>query len=168
MLDGSETSSLLYVLAAGLLIGFVAGIVVSGANSAPLDDSTLPTSVSSGGPSCYDGPRENVGWLHVIASGERWTTTLNATVVHPRGTDVTVNVSQRQPGDYEIALETVQSNSLKFENESCRAATTVNVATDLPDPDFVVTMNGRPVREVDQEETTANLYPLPNPINATD
>lgn len=168
MVEVSNRSSLLYGVVIGLIIGLVGGVMIADTNDTGLDNSTLPTATSSGGPACYDGPKEHVGWLHVIASGDRWTTTLNATVIHPRGTEVRANVSQRSTGNYEIALETVNSTSEKpLVNESCQAATTINVATSLPEPDFVVTMNGRTVREVDQEETTANLYPLPNPINAT-
>ena len=169
MVDVSNRSALLYGVVIGLIIGLVGGMMIADTNDTGLDNSTLPTATSSGGPSCYDGPRDHVGWLHVIASGDRWTTTLNATVVHPPGTEVRANVSQRPTGNYEIALETIDSSSAQpLENESCQAATTINVATGLPDPDFVLTMNGRTVREVNQEETSANLYPLPNPINATE
>ncbi|MFB6179676.1 MAG: hypothetical protein ABEI77_08135 [Halorientalis sp.] len=161
-------TALLYGLVVGLVIGAVGGATFAGPNQVHLDNSTLPTSVSSASSTCYDGPRKNAGWVHVVAGGRRWTTTLNATVVHPQGTDVRVNVSQRPTGTYEIALETVPHTSEKpLQNESCQAATTLNVATALPKPHFVVTMNGRVIREVDQDETTANLYPLPNPINAT-
>jgi hypothetical protein len=120
------------------------------------------------GTGCYDGPRENVGWMHVVASGEYWSTTLNATVVHPPEKDVRVNLSQRPTGGYEIALRTVDRQDTKRGiNETCLLASTLDVATGLPEPNVVVTMNDREIRAVSQDETTANLYPLPNPINAT-
>lgn len=160
--------SLLYGVCIGLLIGFVGGIMIADANTSGLDNSTLPTSWSSAS-TCYDGPKENTGWVHVMANGERWSATLNATVVHPYGTAVEVNVSQRPTGGYEIALETVgMAREKPLPDADCQKATKLNVATALPEPDFVVTMNGRTVRSVDQDETIANLYPLPNPINATE
>lgn len=162
--------ALLLGLTVGILIGSVVGNPLTTGVQPPTSNSAPPTTYSSSGPSCYDGPEENTGWLHVVANGETWATTLDATIVHPRGTEVDLNVSQRPAGTYEIAFTTGEATSASKavgSPENCRLATTLNVGTALPRPDFVITVNGRTIRSVTQEETVANLYPLPNPINAT-
>lgn len=157
----------------GLVVGLLVGVSVGGAFTADAPEPAPnggqpPWSYSSGGPSCFDGPRNDIGWLHVMANGRTWAATMDATVVHPAGTEVEVNVSRRPPGSYEIAFETVESTPEKAPSEEgCQLATNVNVATALEEPRFSVTVNGRAIRSVDQEETVANLYGLPNPINAT-
>ncbi|WP_254761687.1 hypothetical protein [Natrinema marinum] len=164
MIDFPPSRPLLLGLVVGLLIGgVVGGIVMSSDASAP-DASDPPTSYTSVGPSCYDGPRANDGWLHVVANGEAWTTTLNATVVHPRGTEVDVDVVRRSTDTYEIALRTTETDRGKSLAEGCRAESRLTVATALSAPDFVVTVDGRTVRTVEQDETVPTLYPLPNPI----
>lgn len=167
MVEIPASSVLLPVLLFGLLIGVVAGsILTAGSHTQAADDSSPPTSYSSSGSTCYDGPRDHAGWLHVVATGETWTTTLNATVVHPRGTEVDVDVFRRSTGTYEIAIRTSNTTQEKPLPEDCQAATTVNVATALAEPSVSVTVDGRTVRTVDQDETGAILYPLPNPIEA--
>lgn len=160
-----------------LLLGLLIGVLVGSAMSGPLAASTHspspdpddpPTSVSMAGPSCYDGSREAVGWLHVVANGETWAVTMNATVVHPAGTEIDVTVSRRPTGDYEIALDTVgTARDRSPADGECRASTTLDVATALSRPSFLVTVDGRTIRSVEQDETVANLYPLANPVDAT-
>lgn len=165
----AATSALLLGLIIGIVIGSVVGLpFTTGAQPSPSDSAT-PASYSYS-TSCYDGPEENTGWLHIVASGETWTTTLNATIVHPRGTEVDLTVSQRSTDTYEIAFTKVEVPSPSgkpADPENCQLATTFTVATGLLEPDLVVTVNGRTIQSVTQEETVANLYQLPNPINAT-
>jgi hypothetical protein len=159
-----------------LLIGAVIGLVVGGPvgavlapNSAVSSSDSTPSTTYSSSSGCFDGPQESDGWLYVAANGEAWTVSLNATVVHPRGAKIDLNVSQRPTGVYEIELITNDTATDEpYSNEDCRVATTVDIATSLPKPDFVVSLNGRIVRSVNQDETVANLYPIPNPLNVTE
>jgi len=154
-------------LLAGLLIGLlVAPAVGIGASQSPepnLDDPGYSLSLSGG---CYDGPQEHGGWVHTVAFGQGYPTTLNATVVHAPEETVDANVTRRADGRYELALRTVPDD----DTDRCdgQGASQVGLATTLARPAFVVTLNGRTVLAVDQTETTANLYPLPQPLNATE
>jgi hypothetical protein len=163
-------------LVLGLLIGLLLGSLVgtsalSGVGTADSDDeldSTPPWSLSSSSGLCLDDPRSNAGWTHVMANGETWAVTLNATIVHPRGTEVTTDVSLRPDDTYEISFETADRTETKSDGEpGCRAVTTVELGAALSAPRFVVTVNGETVHSVEQEETVGRLYQLPNPINAT-
>lgn len=156
-------------LLAGLIVGIVVGLFAASAPASPAAaDGPPPTVTSSAGPSCADGARNVTGWTHVMANGQTWAVTLNATVVHPPGTTVAVNVSRGPTGTYDVAFETVAATGDRPAiGEDCRLETTVNAATSLQEPEFEVTVDGRRVRAVDQDETVANLYPLPNPLNAT-
>jgi hypothetical protein len=172
MFDGHDSRRLLLTgLALGLLFGFLAGTVLTAdattpdATDAPGD--SPPLSFSRAGPSCLDSLESDAGWVHVVASGQRWSVTLNATVVHPPGSTVNVNVTKQQTGNYEIALRTVEAADGKTQSRNCRYASRLSLATGLDSPEFSVTLDGRLVREVDQDETVANLYPLPNPVNVT-
>lgn len=161
-----------------LLVGVVVGLVVGGpvgvilapgsvVSPQPTDDTPAATYSSSSG--CYDGSQKNSGWLYVAANGEAWAVSLNATVVHPRGTDIELNISQRPMGTYEIALNTNDTATDEpYSDENCLVETTVDIATALSKPNFVVSLDGRIVRSVNQDETVANLYPIPNPLNATE
>lgn len=158
-------------------LALLAGVLVGAAVVGPLDDGPAstapdpdnpPSSYSISGPSCYDGPQNNTGWTHVMANGETWAVTLNATVVHPPGTVVDVNVTRRPTDTYDVAITTGEpSRNRPLPDEDCQLASTVNVGASLAEPKFDVTLDGVLVRAVDQDETTANLYPLPRPLNAT-
>lgn len=163
-------------LLTGLVLGLLVGVAVGGAfgsgslpiaSEADRTDQEPGLSYGRAGPSCFDGPGANDGWMHVVANGRTWLVTVNATIVHPPGTAVEVDLSQQPTGSYEIAFRTVASTPEKPpEEQDCELATSYEVATGLPEPTVVITMNGRPVRAVDQDETVANLYPLPNPVVA--
>jgi hypothetical protein len=164
-----DTKSLLLGLVIGLLIGAAIGSTPPTTPSSSRTDTGPAASYSTAGPSCYDGPPEHAGWLHVVVNGETWAVTLNATIVHPPETEIDVNISQRPTGDYVIAFQTVETTREKsLSQEDCQTATRLTVATGLTEPKFTVTMNGRTIRSVDQDETVANLYQLPTPINATE
>lgn len=95
--------------------------------------------------------------------------TLNATVANPAGTDIEANVPLRETGVHELALRAVPAEGTpNGDAVGCTALTDRGVATGLEYPRFVVTMDGREVLSVDQGETTANRYPLPTPLNATE
>jgi hypothetical protein len=171
--------------AIALLVGLVVGVVVgNGAlvgavvpQSVGGDDpyDTPGYSLSLGGPSCYDEPTANAGWVHEVANGDYYGVTLNATVVHAPDRRVTVDVSERTPDTYEIAIRTRASDADEDErakqavSECDRVATDVGVGTGLP-TDYrraVVTMDGRKLLSFENEDTAADLYRLPNPVNAT-
>lgn len=156
-------------LAVGALVGAAAaGGAFTPSPGADVNERGPPTSVAKGGPDCYDGANDDGGRTHVVANGRTWAVTLNATVAHPTGTEGAVNVSLQPTGRYEIALTTVDAaGGRKSPGSGCRAETTVNVATALQRPAFDVTVDGRTARSVDQDETVATLYPLPDPVNAT-
>lgn len=77
---------------------------------------------------------------------------------------------------YRIALETVadgreasKATANDSRREGCRVATHVRLGTGLPTDyrQFDVTVNGRLLLTVENEDTTGDLYQLPNPVNAT-
>jgi hypothetical protein len=155
--------------AAGIVLGLVLGAALMGTVSvAPGSDGTTSTPRYSYGTSggCFDGANPNSGWVHVVANGETWATTVNATVVHDPGTVVDVTVRERPSGRTEIALQT-STETTDAAREECLSATTLTIGAAVATPELVVTMNGDTVRTISQDETTPNLYPLPNPINAT-
>lgn len=170
MLETRGSRFLLVGVVIGLLVGGPVGAILapgSIVSSSPPDSTPTATYSSSSG--CYDGPQENNGWLYVAASGESWTVSLNATVVHPRGTEIDLNISQRPTGTYEIALITNDTATDEpYSGKDCLVGTTVDIATGLSKPDFVVSLDGRIVRSVSQDGTVANLYPVPGPLNATE
>ena len=160
-----------------LLAGVIIGIVIGGPVGAALAPGPLTSSSPDSQPSgtysassgCYDGGQRNNGWLYVAANGKTWVVSLNATILHPRSTEIELNVSQRPTDTYEIALTTNETATEQSRsNDGCRMATTVNIATGLAKPVFDISINGRIVRSIDQDETTSNLYFLPNPLNATE
>ena len=133
-------------------------------------------SVSSSGVNCLD-VRPHSGWVHEVASGRSFAVTLNATVVHERGRTVSTNVSRVSPGSYRIALRTVPGEADASSGEhrkksppaGCRVATGLRLGVGLPTDyrEFEVTVNGRTLLTVENEDTVADLYQLPNPVNAT-
>lgn len=170
----APTALLVGVLAGALLVATLAGLPLgeaalgfpdSSGSSTPDPSPGFSLSKASG---CYDGPRENAGWVHVVASGRTYAVTLNATVVHDAGT-VDADVVRRPTGEYEIALTTTAATERRkgYSREGCLVATELGLGTGLPYPEFVVTLDGREILSVDQEETVANLYPLSEPVNAT-
>jgi hypothetical protein len=102
-----------------------------------------------------------------MANGETYAVTLNARVVHPPGTALATNVSFRPSGTYEVAIRTTPDERAEKADRDCRRRTDLSVGTPLEYPEFVVTLNGRELLSVNQEETDANLYPLENPLNAS-
>lgn len=165
--------------ALGLVVGGVGGIGYGGAftpTDAGPDPESPPYSLSTSGGTCLE-PRPHAGWVHEVAVGDSFAVTLNATVVHDRGRTVAANVSRVMPGAYRIDLRTV-TDDRGLANESreksppadCRVATDLRLGASLPTDyrQFEVTVNGRTILAVENEDTTADLYQLPNPINATE
>lgn len=159
---------------AGLLAGAVILTAMPGLTGSPgetgPDPENPPFSTSSGGPSCFQsGVNPNTGWVHEVAVGDSYAVTLNATIVHEAGTEVRADVVPRSDNGYELALRTVSGTSdHSFECEQVR--TTFSMGASLPTSyqRLLVTMNGRELVGVTREDTTADLYPLPNPLNATE
>ena len=184
--DGGLDPTTARLLSVGM--AFLAGVLVGGVlltafplggggpSIAPPDPENPPVSVSMGGPSCWDAETDlnpNAGWVHEVASGVSYPVTLNATVVHPAGTEVDTSdspVTRRSPGVYEIAIRTTEAED--GGPTGCeRVRTTLGIAVSLPTEyeRLVVTAEGYddPLVDAERDDTTADLYPLPNPINVT-
>lgn len=161
------------VFLAGMLAGAVLVIAVPGLVGGPVetgpDPEEPPFTTSSGGPSCFDGEiTPNAGWVHEVAVGDSYAVTLNATVVHDAGTDVRATVIPRSNDGYELALRTVSVTPDR--SVDCdRVRTTVGMSASLPTSyqRLIVTMNGRELVRATRDDTSGDLYPLPNPLNAT-
>ena len=174
-------------VSSALVVAFILGAAVGGAltsgvlaperpptDSAPDLDSPGLT-WSSGGPECASGNvTPNAGWVHDVAVGESFAVTLNATVVHDRNRKVEPSISRIGSRAYRIDLRTVpvgnQSTKERKLLARCRfAETDIGLATSLPTDysRFEVAVNGRTIRTVEYDGTTADLHRLPNPINAT-
>jgi len=175
-LDSSTARVLSIGLAflAGLLAGAVLITAVPGLAGGPTqtgpDPSNPPFTTASGGPSCFDGTvAPGAGWVHEVAVGESYAVTLNASVVHDAGTEVEADVVPRADDSYELALRTrpvTPERPIRCE----RVHTTFEMAVSLPTSyrELVVTMNGRELVRATREDTTGDLYRLPNPLNATE
>lgn len=171
--DTSRRLSIAMAFLAGVLAGGVLVTAVPGLSGGPVemppDPDSPPTSTYSVGPSCYDGPvKPGSGWVHEGATGNAYAVTLNATVVHHAGTEIRAGVTRRSANEYELALRTVAvtpERSLDCE----RVRTTFGMGTSLPTSYevFVVTVDGRELLRAERTDTTADLYRLPNPVNAT-
>ncbi|UPW00088.1 hypothetical protein M0R88_16430 [Halorussus gelatinilyticus] len=155
-------------------VGFGAPLGQADSDPGP-DPESPPVSVGKSGGGCLD-TRANAGWVHEVAVGHSFAVTLNATVVHERGQTVDATVTQVTPGAYRIDLRTVAeeprtSDERKSESppEGCRVATDLRLSASLPTDyrSFEVTIDGRTLLTAENEDTTADLYRLPNPINAT-
>lgn len=169
----SRLLSIAMAFIAGVLAGAVLLTAVPGFTGGPVDmgpdPDDPPTSVSMGGPSCYDGEvNPNSGWVHEVAVGTSYAVTLNATVVHDAGTEVETTVHRRGESEYEIALRTVERTPERA--QGCeRVRTTLGMGVSLPTSyeRLVVTVDGRELVNARRTDTTADLYPLPNPVDAT-
>ena len=170
--DTSRVLSIAMAFLAGVLAGAVLLTAVSGLGGpvqAGPDPDDPPTSVSLAGPSCFDGEvNPNAGWLHEVATGNAYAVTLNATVVHGAGTEVEASVNRRSGNEYELALRTVERTPER-PLDCERVRTRLEMAVSLPTSyeRIVVTMDGRELVNARRTDTTADLYRLPNPANAT-
>jgi hypothetical protein len=163
------------VLAGAVVVSVFPGVLGLGGSVGPTDtgpDPENPPFSTQAGTGCYDGPgdySQNAGWVHEVAAGTSYAVTLNATVLHPAGTSVEGDVVRRRPGEYELAIRTVTSTDAP--DRGCELLDTsfgmgVSLPTDYES--FVVTIDGESIRRVENgATTTAELYPLPNPVNAT-
>lgn len=156
------------VLAGSVLLTAVPGLVGGPAERGP-DPDDPPFSTSSAGPSCHDGQANpNAGWVHEVATGADYTVTMNATLVHDAGTEVTFDVVPRPGDEYELALRTVEGTpDESLDCEVVRTRFTAGISLPTSYERLVVTANGRELVRATREDTTADLYPLPNPVNAT-
>jgi len=172
------SSAVVAAFALGLVAGAVGGLGF-GSQLAPTDagpdPESPPYSLSSSGPDCLD-VRPHAGWVHEVAVGDAFAVTLNATVVHDRDQRVSANVSRVTPGSYRIDLRTVpetprtsDAGKQKSPPEGCQVATDLQLGASLPTDyqEFEVTVNGRTLLTVENEDTTADLYQLPNPVNVS-
>lgn len=115
----------------------------------------------------------NAGWVHDVAAGEQYVVTLNATIVHDGSQTVWANVSRVLPHAYRIDLRTVpdergdETRRKGPEDGECES-TRVLLGTGLPTDHrrYEVSINGRTLLTVENDDTTPDLYPLPNPISA--
>jgi hypothetical protein len=156
------------VLAGAVLLMAVPGLAGGPAQPGP-DPENPPYSTYSGGPSCFDGEvNSNAGWVHEIAVGDSYAVDLNATIVHDAGTVVRADVIPRSANGYELALRTASATADRPYNCD-RVRTTFGMAVSLPTSyeELIVTMNDRELVRATREDTTGDLYPLPNPLNVT-
>jgi hypothetical protein len=158
---------------AGILAGVVIATAVPGLSGGPVetgpDPENPPFTTSSGGPSCFGGEvNPAAGWLHEVAVGDAYALSLNVSVLHEPGTELRGTVTPRRGNEYELALQTV-SVTPERSFECDRVRTTFEMAVSLPTSyqRVRVTMNGRELVEATRDDTTADLYPLSNPLNAT-
>ncbi|WP_265110028.1 hypothetical protein [Halosolutus halophilus] len=156
------------VLAGAVILAGSSGLAERPGESAP-DPENPPTSISSAGPSCYNGSATpNAGWVHEVAAGRSYAVTLNATVVHDAGTEVTAEVIPRANGEYELAFRTVEHTAEKsLDCERFRTRFEMGVSLPIDYERVVVTVNDRVLVDATRDDTTADLYPLPSPVNAT-
>ena len=165
--------ALLHGLLVGLLIGSLIGVGVAngsipGSPAADQPDREPGLTYSRAGPSCFDGPGPNDGWIFVIANGRTWLVSANLTILHPPETEVTVDLTEHPSGVWDIEFQTVPTTAQKPPSETdCPQSTTFDLSTGLPEPNLEISVNGRTVRRVTQDETVGNLYPLPSVVNAT-
>lgn len=158
---------------AGILAGVVIATAVPGFGGGPVDTSpdpeNPPFTTSSGGPSCFDGEVSSAGgWVHEVAAGDAYAVTLNATVLHEPGTEVRGTVTPRSGDEYELALRTVSTTPERsFECDRVRTTFAMGVSLPTSYQRLRVTMNGRELLRTTRDDTTADLYRLPNPLNAT-
>ena len=170
------TTSRLLSIGMAFLAGVLAGAVLlsavpghAGPTHTGPDPDDPPFYTSVGGPGCYDGEtNSNAGWVHEVAAGDSYAVTLNATIVHDAGTEVRADVVPRAGDEYELALRTVSVTPEKA-LDCERVRTTFEMGVSLPTSyeSFVVTLDGRELLCAERDDTTADLYPLPNPVNAT-
>jgi hypothetical protein len=163
------------VLAGAVLLTAVPGIAGLGGPTAPTDpgpDPEDPPFSTSAGTGCFEGEGDyspNAGWVHEVAVGTSYAVTLNATILHDSGTVVQGSVEPLGDGEYELAIQVVEATD-DHGRECDTLDTTFGMGVSLPTDyeSFVVTVDGEPVRRVENDAaTTADLYPLPNPINTT-
>lgn len=156
------------VLAGAVLFGTVPGLQEDPAERGP-DPENPPYTTASGGPSCFEGDvNPESGWVHEVAVGTSYAVTLNASVVHQAGTEVEADVVPRAGDGYELALETIPNTADR--PQSCeQVRTSLDMAVSLPTSyrQLVVTVNGRDLLRATRDDTTADLYRLPTPVNAT-
>ena len=171
--DTSRLLSIAMAFLGGALAGAVVLTAAPGLLGGPVemapDPDDPPTSVTSAGPSCHDGDvNPNAGWVHEVATGNSYTVTLNATVVHDAGTDVRASVEPRGGNGYELALRTVAATPERaLDCERVRTRLEVGVSLPTSYQRLAVTLDGRELVSAAREDTTADLYPLPNPVDAT-
>lgn len=174
------------VLAVAVAVAFLLGVfvgAVGGVETDFLGESRDSSAFESPGlsltksfESCDDLDSDS-GWVHDVAVGESFAVTLEATVVHDSNHTVTANVGRESRGIYHVDLRTVSGDGTAPRTKADAAeepaggctATHLTLGTSLPTDysEFAVTMNGRTVRTVEYDGTTADLHRLPNPINAT-
>jgi hypothetical protein len=172
------SSAVVAAFVLGLVAGAVGGLGFGGqfaSTDAGPDPGSPSYSLSSSGPDCLD-VRPHAGWVHEVAVGDSFAVTLNATVVHDRGQRVSASVNRVTPGAYRIDLRTVpettrtsDAGEQKSAPEGCRVATDLRLGASLPTDyrEFEVAVNGRTLLTVENEDTAADLYQLPNPVNAS-
>lgn len=168
----------------GALAGSVLGVGAGFVDGPHSDDSAKfdppGASLSKSVGECDDFESDS-GWVHDVAVGESFAVTLDATVVHDPSRSVTANVSRSATGPIRIDLRTTpadeaRENGTEAETDAAAdertgcAATDLSLATSLPTDyeEFEVSVNGRTLRTVENDGTTADLHRLPTPINATE
>lgn len=178
-MDRSPSTILAISLAVGVVAGFTLGSGALASAFAVPDDNELDdpfTSVSRSGSTCYDGPTPNAGWLHEGANGDYYGVTLNATVVHAPDKRLDAVVKHVSEGRYVVVLRTVvpeddEDPRMQRKVDACdRVSTDIRLGTAVPTDEYrevTVTVNGRELLVVERDGTVAELYQLPNPINAT-
>lgn len=177
--DGGLDPTTARLLSVGM--AFLAGVLVGGvlltafplggpADTGP-DPDNIPASVATAGPSCFEGETDvnpNGGWVHEVAAGTSYAVTLNATVVHDAGTELDVRVARVGETDtYAVTIDPVDGESPPGDCERVRSRLDVGASLPTSYERLEVRAAGETLVDAERDDTTADLYPLPNPINVT-
>jgi hypothetical protein len=177
--DGGLDPSTARLLSIGM--AFLAGVLVGGvvltafplggpAETGP-DPDNVPQTASFAGPSCVEDTVEvnpNGGWVHEVAAGTSYAVTLNATVVHDAGTELNVRVARVGETDtYALTVDAVDGESPPDECETVRTRLEVGASLPTSYERLEIRAGGETLVDAERDDTTADLYPLPNPINVT-
>ena len=162
-------------------MAFLAGVLVGGVllTAFPLggpvdtgpDPDNVPATVSMAGPGCVGDTVDvnpNGGWVHEVAAGTSYAVTLNATVVHDAGTELDVGV--RRVGDtdtYAVRIDAVDGEAPPGDCDRVRTRLEVGASLPTSYERLEVRADGELLVDAARDDTTADLYPLPNPINVT-
>lgn len=156
------------VFALGLVVGGVGSTMQESPTIAYAGDDSIPLSVSTG-TGCVEDLDTNGGWVHEVVAGESADVTLNATVVHDNQQTVDVNVTEISPDVYRISIRTVPVDRDTKAAVGCQPRTELEIGTALPTDykELLVSVDDTVLLTAVRNDTTADLYQLPHPIDAT-
>jgi hypothetical protein len=109
----------------------------------------------------------NGGWVHEVAAGTSYPVALNATVVHPGGTELDVTVSRvGDTENYDVRIDAVEGVDSGGGCDRVRIRPALGVSLPTSYERLVVRAGGKTLVDTERDDTTADLY-LPNRITVT-